>query len=97
GHVTGVQTCALPIYLQLAGRPAQLADEALRLAAGLVGNLRPRRAQLLGALAFELGNMTTFTAAGQPSRLIEKAELHGVIAIVLRSEERRVGEGGGVW
>ena len=28
--------------------------------------------------------MTTFTASGQPPRLIQKAELHGFVAIALR-------------
>src|SRR4051812_18701611 len=42
---------------------AQLADESLRLATGLVGHLHAGSTELLGSLAFELGNMTTFTAA----------------------------------
>ena len=39
--------------------------------------------ELLGAFAFQLGNMTTFATARQSPRLVEKAELHRLIAVVL--------------
>src|SRR5207237_1097460 len=64
----------------LAGWSAQFANEALGFAARFVGNLNAGRGQLLRPFAFELGNMTTFTAAGEAAGLVEKAELHRLIA-----------------
>src|SRR5207253_2938099 len=72
-------TRELTAHLQIAQRAAQLADESLRLAAGLVERLSAGGGKLFGALAFELGNMTTFTATSEAPRLIEKAKLHGII------------------
>src|SRR5262249_30986459 len=53
------------------------------LTASLISGLHAGRSQLLRTLAFELGNMTTFTAAGEASGLVEKAELHCVVAVAL--------------
>ena len=62
---------------------AQLANESLRLAAGLRRAGSTPAGAAFGSLAFEIGNMTTFTAAGQAARLIEKAELDRFVAIAL--------------
>src|SRR4051794_592080 len=62
--------------LQVASRAAQLANESLRLTTGFIRSGNTRRRKLFRPLTFELGNMTTFAAAGEASRLIEKAELH---------------------
>ena len=62
---------------------AEFADEPLRLAAGLGSELDAGLGPRLGALAVELGNMTTFTAAGQAAGLVEKAELHRLVSVAL--------------
>src|SRR5262245_44428421 len=73
----------LATHSQFACRPAQLANESLRLRSRLGRRLRPGIRKLLGALAVQIGNMTTFTATGQAARLIGKPKLNRVIAIVL--------------
>ena len=78
---TSTSTCR-PTASSPAGA-AELADESLRLATGLGEQLDAGRGTLLRALAVELGDVTTFTAAGQAAGLIEKAELHRFVAIPL--------------
>src|SRR5262245_29281684 len=73
----------LPANFRFTGRTTQLANEPLGFAAGLIGRLHAGGGELLRAFAFELGNMATFTAAGEAPRLVEKAELHCVVAVVL--------------
>jgi hypothetical protein len=38
-------------------------------------------------LTIELGDMTSLTASGQAARLIEKAELNGIVAIAIGSAQ----------
>src|SRR6478672_7077526 len=69
--------------LGFADRTTQFANESLRLTTSLIGGGNAGRGKLLRPLAFELGNVTTFTAARQATRLIEKAELHCFVAVAL--------------
>ena len=64
-----------------ADRTANFADESLRLAIGLGEQLDAGRGTLLGALAVELGDMTTDTASCQATRLIRETQLNGFVPI----------------
>ena len=68
---------------QFAGSTAELANESLRLAIGLGEQLDAGCRTLLGALAVELGDMTTLTATGQTAGLVEKAQLHRFVTVAL--------------
>ena len=59
--------------LQVASRPADFADEPLRLAAGFRKNLDASLGTRLGSLAVELGHMAALAARGEPPRLIKIA------------------------
>src|SRR5207244_4281097 len=73
----------LAANFRLANWPTQLANESLRLTTGLVRSRHASGGQFFRPLAFQIGNSTTFTAAGEAPRLIEKAELHCVVAVAL--------------
>src|SRR6185369_16117586 len=62
-------------------RAADLADESFWLAIGLREQLDACGRTLLGAFAFELGNMTADTSSRQTARLIGEAQLNGFITI----------------
>src|SRR5262249_50590616 len=64
-------------------RAAKLADEPLRFAVGLGEQLDTSFRASLAALAVELGNVTTFTAAGQAARAIVEAQLHRLVTVAL--------------
>src|SRR5207253_4697707 len=90
GHVTGVQTCALPIYVSLGGGLGDLKGRVFRI--GHMGDLN--EPMLLGALAaveMSLGLCKV------PHR---KGGVDAAMAFLARSEERRVGKecsGRGAW
>jgi len=73
--------------LELSLGIAELANDSLGFHAGTVGQLHSTGTEAPGALAIEFGNVTTFAAAGQSSRLIREAHLHGLVPIALRGTE----------
>src|SRR5690606_40101560 len=86
-HVTGVQTCALPIFAAPAQESAEAAERRARLAAAalLVEVVRDdegmdpaERTALLGSLNRKFG--------------LEESEAAELVALAERSEERRVGQ-----
>src|SRR5690606_40172042 len=84
-HVTGVQSCALPILT--------LAD--ISLAAAQAGKQKIGKA--LGKLV-EKGKLDAATSAAILDRITPVGELEALApcdAVIERSEERRVGRGGG--
>src|SRR5690606_39341398 len=78
-HVTGVQTCALPI----SARP-EVPDELEAIVASALAKDRDARTADADELARQLLGFASWT--GGPLR-------HADVAQTLRSEERRVGEG----
>src|SRR5207253_6849558 len=86
GHVTGVQTCALPIYmsLNLWTTPRPILDP------------RMRRLLVLGALALLLGLPAT-SQADRPQPPANQRPQEGCLVVTggngIRSEERRGGKG----
>src|SRR5690606_41095946 len=88
-HVTGVQTCALPIYLSAISRLL----ETRALLAGYTD--RPRSRYVVGLLHLlslepENVNRTTLATDGRLEGLEDKALFHYLLRP--RSEERRVGQ-----
>src|SRR5207253_6862500 len=80
GHVTGVQTCALPIFVaQAAGMKLSLAQQVPILLTLMLTSKGAAGVPRAGLVVLS-GTLTTF---GLP--------MEGV-AVVLRSEERRVGK-----
>src|SRR5690606_40251315 len=85
-HVTGVQTCALPIFSALA---AELVQKALE----NEPHRRDLRLKLLEVF-FVWGNKEAFREAAQAFKAEIGATPDGDWDKVLRSEERRVGKEG---
>src|SRR5690606_40609039 len=88
-HVTGVQTCALPILLELSLNRLDcwLSDRSIWRSTGIPAALTATRASTLSAaLAPAVAWLQAQRNTGVRRRL---GEAH---ACVLRSEERRVGE-----
>src|SRR5205085_8772617 len=87
--VTGVQTCALPIYLIAAGRIGAHVD---RIVIGLLGDLAPAtvphepRREMVVALAGPIANAIVLLIV-TPALIVSNADLKD-----MRSEERRVGK-----
>src|SRR5207253_7563246 len=95
GHVTGVQTCALPISLLSAARPI-LPNDLTRPGVASSRVVDPALPELIGRLRTAAGTLTTVAAslAGVLGPLV------GIDAApddATRSEERRVGNGWRCW
>src|SRR5690606_41027529 len=84
-HVTGVQTCALPIF-DLGGGDDLL---ALEVDAGLAGRLD---GSLLGAETLHKNGAGVFTLAGDAEVGFTSAHVNAGTLVLVRSEERRVGK-----
>src|SRR5690606_13306331 len=81
-HVTGVQTCALPIFevLQLPGRDRRLGLAGRAFAAGLLG--RRRRAVLLDGRFGLAGRASRSLVAGLSGRLVTRfLRIGGALAL----------------
>src|SRR5207253_7666497 len=89
GHVTGVQTCALPIYRDEATRKIQPVDLRLRhrAAIGAAGKLRQDLACRLVSVRSAARN------EDDPTMRVRQLIRHAGRAYDLRSEERRGGKG----
>src|SRR6185436_3706570 len=68
---------------EIAGRTSDFAHEPLRFAIGLGEELDSGRSALLGALAFEFGNVTSSAAIGQTAGLVGEAQLDGLVTVAL--------------
>src|SRR5690625_4513793 len=88
GHVTGVQTCALPIYDRV-GR-AQVNPVLGRVAVELQEHV-----EVVGDLGDRLGVLGAVVELERFDRDLGVVEVLGVVDLLERSEERRVGKGGG--
>jgi hypothetical protein len=73
----------LAAYGKIARSTADFADESLWLAASLSQQFDAIRRALLRALAFELGNVTTYTSAGKPPGHISETQLDRFVTISL--------------
>src|SRR5207253_8177263 len=95
GHVTGVQTCALPI-LEL-GR----AVTALRLdvLGDLLGYFYPETTFAIGAVRVGVGRHIPAVYVHQPASVFTNRMGRDLLKLTsaYRSEERRVGKEGRVW
>src|SRR5207253_5096185 len=95
GHVTGVQTCALPIYGggDVVGGRALVGDAAFQLGdEGGVG-IEQRQQPLVGGLLLVRLELLEGSFDGGPTGAADELDEPGVVG---RSEERRVGKECGV-
>src|SRR5207253_5501286 len=93
GHVTGVQTCALPISARPWPPPAPTRRSRAPPASDAAGRRDAARASLgrTGGTVLRAARLPPLPATSQ-ERAIGSAAM--LLAVDVRSEERRVGEGG---
>src|SRR5690606_40780683 len=87
-HVTGVQTCALPILAVRAGGAAAARTDLVHAAGGVAG-------ATMGRISLERGIARSFAAASPARRAdggADAVDADVLRHLPLRSEERRVGK-----